>query len=151
MSIRLPLPPPRWRWLVVLAAVACAGCSGGGESLNPVQGKILYKGQPLAGAVLTFHPKGGGKDITKTLPTGLSGEDGVFKVMTGKKEGAPAGEYAVTVICSEEVNPQAKGKISTAPPETKDRFGLAFANRDNTSLRATIKAGPNQLEPFQLK
>jgi hypothetical protein len=148
--MNVPLPAPGVRWLVVLAALACASCSKD-AGLNPVQGKILYKGQPLPGAVLTFHPKSaGGKNITTQLPVGRSGEDGSFTLTTGDKQGAPAGEYAVTVICPEEVK-LPKGKISTAPPESKDRFQGAYANRDSTTLRAEIKAGPNQLESIQLK
>src|SRR5207244_3246439 len=124
-------------------------CSKDG-GLNVVQGKVLYKGQPLEGAVLTFHPKGGGKNITTVLPVGRSGADGTFTLTTGDKEGAPAGDYAVTVICPEEVK-LPKGKISTAPPESKDRFQGAYANRDNPPLRAEVRAGVNHLEPFQLK
>src|SRR5947209_5994423 len=99
MIVRLPPPAPGWRRPVLPAAAACASCSGGCASLNPVQGKILYKGQPLKGAVLTFHPKGGGKNITVDPPIGTSGEDGSFRLTTGNKEGAPAGEYVVTLIC----------------------------------------------------
>jgi hypothetical protein len=149
MKVRPPLPAPSLRWLVVLAAVACASCSKD-AGLNPVQGKILYKGNALAGAVITFHPKGAGRNINTQLPVGHSGEDGSFTLTTGDKQGAPAGEYAVTVICPEEVK-LPKGQISTAPPESKDRFQGAYANRDSTTIRAEVKAGPNQLEPFQLK
>jgi hypothetical protein len=134
---------------MLVAALACASCSKDG-GLNPVQGTVLYKGQPLEGAVLTFHPKGGGKSITANLPVGRTGADGTFTLKTGDKDGAPAGEYAVTLVCPEEVK-LPKGKISTAPPESKDRFQMAYANRDNPPLRAEIKAGVNQLEPFQLK
>ena len=151
MRVRLSLPPPGWRGLVLLAAVACASCSKGGAALNPVQGKILDKnGDPLKGAVLTFHPKGAGKNINIVLPTGKAGEDGSFTLMTGDKDGAPAGEYAVTVICPEE-KPLPKGKITMAPPESKDRLQGAYANRDNPAFRAEVKAGTNHLGPFQLK
>jgi len=148
MSVRSLFPLRGWHGLLLLAAVACASCSKGG--LNPVQGKVLYKGQPLEGAVVTFHPKGAGKSITLLRPIGRSGADGTFTVTTGDKEGAPAGEYVVTLVCPEVVN-LAKGKISTAPPETKDRFQGAYAKSETSHLRAEVKAGPNQLEPFQLK
>jgi hypothetical protein len=133
--------------LVLLAAVACASCSGGGGgALNPVKGKILDgKGQPLAGAVLTFHPKGGAKAV---LPVGRSGADGEFTLATGNKDGAPAGEYVVTVIWPEEAKQD--GKISMAPPENRDRLNGAFANRDTSTLRAEVKAGANQLDPIRL-
>jgi hypothetical protein len=151
MLVRPLFHLPSRRWLVLLAAVAITSCSKG-DALNPVQGTILdNKGQPVDGAVVTFHPKGGGKNYTLVLPVGRTGADGTFTLRTGEKEGAAAGEYVVTLVCHEVVNPQAKGKISLAPPETKDRFGDAYANRNNSRLHAEVKAGPNQLSPFQLK
>jgi hypothetical protein len=123
------------------------GCGGG---LNPVQGTVLYKNQPLKGALVTFHPKGV-NEITAVRPVGLTDEDGTFRLTTGQKEGAPAGEYVVTVICSEEIAPRDKKVISTAPPETRDRFQGAYANAATSKLKAEIKNGANQLQPFDLK
>src|SRR5262245_3096245 len=99
MPLFLSLPPPGWRWLFLLPVLGCLSCSGA-DSLNPVQGKLLYKGQPMIGALVTFHPKGA-NDVTTVRPTGLVEPDGTFTLMTGTKEGAPAGDYVVTVIWSE--------------------------------------------------
>jgi hypothetical protein len=138
------------RWLGLFAASCCLSCSGG-SGLNPVQGTVLYKDQPLKGAVVTFHPKGA-DDITAIRPVGLTKEDGTFTVTTGQNEGAPAGEYIVTFICSEVVGIKGdKQAFSTAPPETQDMFQGAFADRQTSSFKVEIKKGPNQLEPFQLK
>jgi hypothetical protein len=137
--------------LFLLPAVCCISCSSGGVGLNPVQGKVMYKDQPLKGAVVTFHPKGD-NSITTVRPVGLTKDDGTFTLMTGSKEGAPAGEYTVTLICSEEVGGAKEKKvISTAPPETRDRLGGAYANPASSKLQAQIQPGPNQLDPFQLK
>ena len=70
--------------------------------------------------------------------------------MTGDKSGAPAGEYVVTIICSEVIKPK-DGKISTAAPETEDRLKGGYGNKDNSKITVQIKSGPNQLEPFDLK
>jgi hypothetical protein len=133
------------------AAVLCSSCSG--PALNTVQGKVLYKGQPLKGAVVTFHPKGAdAKDVTTVRPVGQTNEEGVFELSTGPKKGVPAGEYVVTLICAEEVAPKGKRVISTdGLPETQDRFKGAYANAATSGLKAEVKPGPNQLEPFDLK
>jgi len=144
-----PLASP-WRRLSPLLAVGFLISSGCGGGLNPVQGTVLYKNQPLKGAVVTFHPKGV-NEITAVRPVGLTDEDGTFRLTTGQKEGAPAGEYIVTVICSEEVGPRDKKVISTAPPETRDRLQGAYANAAKSEFKAEIKNGVNQLEPFHLK
>jgi hypothetical protein len=139
------LPQRLWRWLALLSALFCLSCSGG-SALNPVHGKVLYKNQPLKGALVTFHPKGP-TDINTVRPVGLTGEDGTFNVTTANKEGAPAGEYVVTLICSEQVKKKAVG---TEPPETRDRFGGTYARQDASKIKVEIKKGVNQLEPFNL-
>ena len=143
-----PRYPRLWPWLVLLPALFCLSCSRGG-GLNPVRGKVLYKNQPLKGALVTFHPRGA-NDITTVRPVGLTREDGTFTVTTGQKEGAPAGEYVVTLICSEEVARKDKRTISTEPPQTRDRFGGTYANRETSKFRVEIRSCVTQLEPFNL-
>jgi hypothetical protein len=136
--------------LAIFAPLFLSGC-GSGSGLYPVQGKVLYKDQPLKGAVVTFHPKGP-TDLSTVRPVGLTGEDGFFTLTTGRDEGALAGEYIVTFICSEEVQPTGgKPEISTAPPQTRDRLQGAYANPENSEFHVEVKAGANRLEPFQLK
>jgi hypothetical protein len=134
-----------------VAFVAASGlsCSDSASSLNPVQGKVLLNGQPLAGALVTLHPKEGA-DIRTIPSTGLSKADGTFTIMTGDKAGAAAGSYIVTIICSEVVKSK-EGIISTGPPETQDRLKGAYADRAKSSITVDVKKGPNQLEPFELK
>jgi hypothetical protein len=111
---------------------------------------LFYKNQPMQGALVTFHPKGA-DDLRTIRPVGLVKEDGTFALMTGQQSGAPAGEYVVTVIWSEEVTPRGKKGFSTEPPDSQDRLRGAYANQATSTLRAEIKKGANQLEPFHLK
>jgi hypothetical protein len=133
--------------LVLLPALCCLSCSGS-SGLNPVQGKVLYKDQPLGGAVVTFHPKGADQ-VTAVPSVGRTKEDGTFTLTTGTKEGAPTGEYVVTIICPEE--PKGKQGFSTEAPDTPDRFQGAYANMATSKFKVEIKSGPNALEPFPLK
>jgi hypothetical protein len=138
------------RWAALLPAVCCLGCSGS-SGLNPVKGSVLHNGQPLAGALVTFHPKGA-TDIATLRPVGLTGEDGTFTLTTGPDPGAPAGEYIVTFLCSEEIVPKGGKKLmSMAPPETRDRLGGAYVSPEASRFNVEIKKGDNQLPPFQLK
>jgi hypothetical protein len=111
---------------------------------------VLHRNQPLAGALVTFHPKQA-NDITVIAPTGLTREDGTFTVATGQKEGALAGEYTVTIICPEEMTPKGKRGFTTEAPDSQDRFHGAYANQATSTLKVEIKQGANQLEPFHLK
>jgi hypothetical protein len=134
--------------LAALLSLGGLSCSDS-PPLHPVEGKVLYKNEPLSGALVALHPKGGA-DIKAIPSTGLTGADGTFKITTGDKSGAPAGEYVVTIICSETVDAK-PGKISTGPPETRDRLNGAYADKAKSTITVEVKKGDNQLEPFNLK
>jgi hypothetical protein len=142
---------PRRLWLLLAGAFCCCSCAGGGPTLYPVEGKILLKGQPLAGATVTFWPKQG--DQAKMTPsTGSTDEEGNFKLETGTRTGAPAGDYAVTVIQSRQLPVKGgKGGMTMEPPDTEDALHGAYANRTKSQLTATVKTESNQLPPFDLK
>jgi hypothetical protein len=132
----------------VLAAISLSCSSAAGDKLNSVSGKVTYKNQPLPGALVTFHPKGV-TGMSAVTSTGLTAEDGTFTLTTGQKTGVPAGEYVVTIICIEE--PAGKKGMSTGSDNSKDKLQGVYANRDKSQLTATVKAGDNQIPPFDLK
>jgi hypothetical protein len=128
--------------LLTLLLSACG--SGGRQAVYPVQGSVLHRGKPAAGARLLFHPQdAAGPDVVRPAATVES--DGSFRLSTYlSHDGAPPGRYAVTidwpsaakVIDSEHVGPdQLQGKYSD--PRT-------------TPLRADVQAMVNQLQPFLL-
>jgi hypothetical protein len=150
-SIRTRLPgcATFWRWLAVLPALFCVSCSGN-NGLNPVQGTVLYKGEPRKGVLVSFHPEV--EDINFVRPTGLTKEDGTFTLTTGDEPGAPAGKYILTFICSEEVErPKGKAMTMVMGPEYEDSFKGAYAEKSASKFHIEVKAGPNQLEPFKLE
>src|SRR5262245_8971321 len=146
-------PALAWSCLIGLLSLTGLSCGGGKGSLNEVRGKVLHKSQPLGGALVTLHPKGDKKDFKAVPSVGITKDDGSFTLTTGKKDGAPAGDYTVTIICSREVGGQDKKQkdFSTGGVETEDILKGAYADRDNSKLSVTIKSGSNQLDPFDLK
>jgi hypothetical protein len=138
-------------WLVALLALCCASCSDS-ERLNPVVGQVLYKNEPLKGVLVTLHPKDK-EDLTRDLPVGLTGEDGTFKLVSGQDEGALAGDYIVTFVCSAEIAPPKGTKIMSMGMESQydDRFKGVYAEKGASKFQVSIQPGPNQLEPFRLK
>src|SRR5262245_26228369 len=82
--------------VVAVGCLALAGCGADGPPLHPVTGKVLVDGKPAEHATVTFHPAGGGADAPK--PRATVKADGSFALTTHTTgDGAPAGEYAVTV------------------------------------------------------
>jgi hypothetical protein len=144
-------PALAWSCLLALLSLTGLSCGGGKGSLNEVRGKVLHKNQPLGGAMVTLHPKGDKKDIKAVPSVGVTKEDGTFTLTTGKKDGAPAGDYIVTIICSKEVGGGDKKILSTGGAETEDMLKGAYADRDSSKISVTIKSGKNELEPFDLK
>jgi len=143
-----PLAPARL-WLLLAGAFCCCSCSSDGPPLYPVQGKVLLKGQPLAGATVTFRPKQGDP---KQLPsTGFTDDDGSFHLETGKRAGAPAGDYDIIIIQSRPVAAKSDKAISMEPQSTIDALHGAYATPAKSRLTATVKAGSNELPPFDLK
>jgi hypothetical protein len=147
MPFQLSLLSRLGLWGLVLSVLGCLGCSGS-DGLNVVRGRVLSKnGEPAKGVVLTFHLKGA-DPVKAVRPIGLTTEDGTFTLMTGNKDGAAVGEYAVTLIWPEE--PKTKG-IPRGPTDSRDRLEGAYANPAAPRFKAEIKQGENTLEPFKLK
>lgn len=122
------------------------GCSSGEVPAVPVfptTGRVVFEGRPAAGAFLTFHPK---SDGGRTSPsTATAGTDGAFSLTTETKDdGAPAGEYAVTVTWSPPV--KRGGELVAGPDLIPKRYGRV----ETTPLRATIAETANALEPFEI-
>lgn len=87
---------PNWRFLVgLLALVAIAGCTE--PSHNPdtvkVTGTVTHNGEAVAGAVVTFSPKGSGNAAHGT--TDASGNYTLTSFVSG--DGAVVGSYAVAI------------------------------------------------------
>jgi hypothetical protein len=80
-----------------LFAVGCGGDAAADRVPTfPVQGSITFRGQPMPGAVVTLHPKTPAEGVP--APRAQVDKDGSLKVSTyDGGDGAPAGEYVVTV------------------------------------------------------
>jgi hypothetical protein len=83
--------------LLATVALVCPACSQD-KPCYPVHGKVLFDGQPVRGAILVFHPLDD-PDPNAIKPRAFADREGNFKVTTFRADdGAPAGNYAVTVV-----------------------------------------------------
>jgi hypothetical protein len=123
--------------------VFAAGCGSSGVELHPVEGQVLYEGQPAAGVQIVFHPTGEVKENASLMPSGKTGDDGSFTLQTHPHgAGAPAGEYAVLATWY-----PANGRELDNP---RNKLSSKYADSATPLLKARIKPGPNKLEPFQV-
>jgi hypothetical protein len=136
---------------MLIPVLFCLSCSGG--KFNPVHGKVLYKNEPLKGVLVTFHPQSEKK--LPDLPVGVTGEDGSFSLKTGKGEGAPAGDYVVTLYSPIEQKDSSgkavKPKGMAMQREMEDRFKGAYGDPLKPKIKVSITNGTNNLDPFDLK
>lgn len=134
--------------LTLAAAVAAlAGCADDGPKLYPVTGKVLVGDTPAEHATVVFHPVGGaGPDAVK--PRGTVGADGTYTLTTHTAgDGAPAGEYRVTVEWW--LSGMKKASDQDTPPT--NRLPAKYADVNQSKLTATVGAGPTEVPAFNLK
>jgi hypothetical protein len=135
---------PRMLLLLALAAAVASCSSGDRVRLHAVGGKVLYKGSPLAKAMVVFHPQG---DYPKELPKPLAYTDaeGQFKMTTTRPgDGVPAGEYALTVEWRERTRTGAE-KIGG-----RNLLPARYSKPETSGLRCRVQEGPNEIPPLIL-
>ena len=142
--IRTKFDIDRWSVPLVLVAVLGMSCSDGRRPVFPVQGKVLFEGEPTPGAMVIFHPVND-PDPRPPRPIARVGADGTFKPTTyGTGDGAPAGTYDMTVTWIADVDNQNVSKEDYREP--KNGVPDKYAKPDTSGLRIEIKKGPNELE-----
>jgi hypothetical protein len=147
------------RWLMVLVAAAGSGC-GNPPGLFPVSGKVLYKGEPAAGAVVYFHRRAEPGTVSGPIPYGTVEDDGSFSLATeGLGHGARPGRYSVLV---EWRDPSGDGVVPVKSAgraklvkrsrlrSGPDRLEGRYLDIARPRLEAEVKPESNRLAPFEL-
>jgi hypothetical protein len=127
--------------LAMLFLLSCGGCSNS-ESRLPtfaVTGQVLQNNKPVPNATVVLHPVNG--DST-TKPRGKTDAQGNFKLTTyDLEDGAPSGEYLVTV----------EQWLTTNPEEgPKNRLPSKFSKPESSLLTAKVDNNPNNTLKLEL-
>jgi hypothetical protein len=142
----LRLPSLVCRSALLAVALLGASCARDGRPpVYPAQGKIFYEGKPAANALVILHPVNKDPRLESVRPLAHVEADGSFKLTTfANGDGAPAGEYVVTVDWREKTAP-----VEGAPPG-RSLLPQRYSNPESSQLRVQVKEGPNELEPLKL-
>jgi hypothetical protein len=131
--------------------VAAAGC-GSKQDPNrllvfPASGKLNIQGKIPAGAFLVLHPKNPAAGVESVRPRAHVKPDGSFELSSYESnDGAPAGEYAVTVEWRQTIK-YPSGDAGPGPNLVPPKY-----TRPETSpVVIKIAEGTNQLDPIIVK
>jgi hypothetical protein len=141
----------RYGFLTLCSFAGCClvglGCGGG--AIGPsVKGKVLLDGQPVADARVEFQGKGGRQAVTD--------KDGAFE-LDGKSpyKTVSPGTYKVTITkyvdAKGESIPPDQYEMVKMSGNVKHALPARYADPFKTDQSAEIKAGKNDLNPFELK
>ena len=124
-------------FLLLLTLVA--GCPGGGGSgLTDVSGTVKLGGQPLESGTITFMPVGGTTSSTGEI------EDGEYSLSTTTPgDGAPPGDYQVTVTAWEKLPTMTEPGVPAVPER--------YMNASTSGLTAKVEPQPSQTIDFSLQ
>jgi hypothetical protein len=104
-----------------------------------VSGRVVVDGKPAAAATVTLHPVNPTTELRDVRPTGQTDAEGNFKLTTfAQGDGAPAGEYRVTVAWYQ---PAAKRGSDGDDQPPRPLLPANYTNPKDTPLRATVKPG----------
>lgn len=134
---------------LVAGLLALAGCGESKPATVPVAGRVTLNGQPAAGALVVFHPRDKGRE-NDPKPLATAADDGTYALTTFEdKDGAPAGEYGVTVVWLVK-GKAAKFTIGDGGGGT-DKLGGRYGNPQQPKLTASVKPGQPNAFDFELQ
>lgn len=131
--------------VVSVCLVCCVSCGSNQRKVYPVHGKVLVDGKPAEGAIVALYAQDTSEPL-EVAPRGHVKADGSFAVSTfGKEDGAPAGEYKVTVLW---LPPDAREQMMSG--RFPNKLPAAYGDPKTSGLSVQVKPARNEVPPFEL-
>lgn len=133
--------------VAIIGGVTVTACSRpAGPVCYPVAGRLTFKGQPVAEAMVVLHRVDGDVEGHQK-PMAYTGGDGTFQLTTIKhNDGAPPGTYIITV---ELRAPKTVGEetVRSGP----NLLPAQYAKPKSSKLKCSVVAGDNRIPTIELK
>lgn len=140
-----------WRVALGLTCALTVALLGGCGSKSklppcfPVHGQVLRAGKPLPDAVVMLHPVSVAAEVPQK-PVAYTDAEGRFGLTTyNSSDGAPAGQYAVTV---ELRAPRLVGEETVR--DGRNLLPVRYSKPETSKLTATVAEGENVMPPIDL-
>ena len=140
----------------ILLMLAAAGCGQShGAACVPVHGQVLRQGQPLAEAMVAFHPlsdQAGSETISgpaanEPRPVAYTDQQGRYALTTiAPGDGAPPGRYAITVELRE---PRLLGEETIR--DGRNMLPPQYANPKTTPIRFSVTEERNEVAAIDIE
>ncbi len=132
---------------LAVMAVVMSSCGTGRKTCYPIAGTINVDGKPVADALIQLHSSDPADHDGPNRVSALAMTDdaGKFKISTyGDNDGAPAGEYAVTITWR-----QRSGLLKNQF-DGPDRLKGKYNSKELSGLKVTLEKNPQELTSFEL-
>jgi hypothetical protein len=133
----------KWRLMsqAALIAVCAAGCGSDELSLHETGGVVMWKGQPLPEATVTFTSDTGPPAI------GMTNEKGEFELNTLGRSGAAAATYGVAISAMKDSRPISPDEAQTIKTEElakirKSVIPAKYSHPRTSGLSQTVTDDP---------
>jgi hypothetical protein len=131
--------------ILLFASFSMSGCGPSRIQAYPVRGKITYRNQPLAEAMLILHPTTPFPQPTPQ-PIAFANAQGEFAFTTfDTGDGAPPGHYTITVELREQ---RQIGEELTR--DGRNLLPVRYQSPQTSDLRYEVKPGVNELPAIVL-
>lgn len=130
--------------ILIPSLLALAGCGKADVRVDtfPVTGSLTLDGKAPAGAKLIFHPLQLEGETLGAAPNARVKDDGSFSVSSYQPgDGAPPGEYTVTVVWR---------KVDNEGSPGPNVFPEIYSSPKTSPIKVTVNAAPTTLEPIAL-
>lgn len=130
----------------LLSLVILAGCGDGRPPMAaPVEGKVIYRGKPLAFGSVMFQPAQG------QPARGVIKPDGTFTLWTYEEgDGAAIGHHKVRITCYDNQNPDQTQDPNQEPTAGKSLIPEKYTLFDESGIEVDVQS-ENEPFVFQLK
>lgn len=109
------------------------------KPVQPVRGTVVFDGTPVQGAKVTFHLVDAKTGKSASVADAFTEADGRFALSTYKAwDGAPVGEYVVTVV-------QRDPKVDEPGQRTVNRLPEKYLSFKTSPLKASVQLGDNEV------
>lgn len=127
--------------MMAVLVLSASGCTPSAPKTYPVRGSVKTStGEPCTGALVVFHPADEAR-LNEPKPFATTSSDGSFQLTTYQEgDGAPQGQYVVTVVWPSEVVATEMSLSGEGKATGADRLRNHYGDPRSPRLKATVSS-----------